>query len=167
MRFRSTQHILEPVFSECTQPKPITKGMRSSILQGLCAAGLICSCIRPVLAKPYPAPAPAPAPANRRFDYVIVGAGPGGLVMANRLSENPRVSVAVIEAGTWAEDVIGNRSEVPAYDNSFLVTSLNATPSAVDWAFTTAPQGVSSSCRPWHSGRSPWKDKSLTRLTRA
>ena len=133
-------------------------GMRSSILQGLCAAGLICSCIRPVLAKPYP------APANRRFDYVIVGAGPGGLVMANRLSENPRVSVAVIEAGTWAEDVIGNRSEVPAYDSSFLVTSLNATPLAVDWGFTTTPQVVSSSCRPCmpgharHSGRSPWED---------
>lgn len=135
--------------------------MRSSILQGLCAAAWICSCIRPVLAKPYP------APANRRFDYVIVGAGPGGLVMANRLTKDPRVSVAVIEAGTWAEDVIGNRSEVPAYDSSFLVTSLNATPSAVDWGFTTAPQVVSSSCRPCMPGipvARHVEGQSLTRL---
>ena len=99
--------------------------------------------MRTVLAKPYP----ALATPNRSFDYVIVGAGPGGLVMANRLSENPRVSVAVIEAGTWAEDVIGNRSEVPAYDSSFLVTSLNSTPSGVDWGFITTPQAVSLSCR--------------------
>jgi 4-pyridoxate dehydrogenase len=37
--------------------------------------------------------------AGKSFDYVIVGAGSAGCVLTNRLTEDPNVSVLVIEAG--------------------------------------------------------------------
>ncbi len=64
------------------------------------------------------------------FDYIIIGAGSAGCVLANRLSENPSIQVLLLEAG--GKD---NKFEihVPA-----AYSKLNK--SDVDWAFWTTPQ---------------------------
>ncbi|HAJ84685.1 MAG TPA: hypothetical protein DCM25_08000, partial [Rhodobacteraceae bacterium] len=36
---------------------------------------------------------------NRKFDYVIVGGGSAGCLLANRLSANPKNRVLLLEAG--------------------------------------------------------------------
>ena len=103
------------------------------------AAGLLLLCSTTISASPLV----SRSPQERVFDYVIVGSGPGGSVVANRLTEIPDVSVAIIEAGTWASDVTGNLSLVPGYDGYFLQKSVQSTPTEIDWGFVTTPQSVS------------------------
>ncbi|KAL4257902.1 GMC oxidoreductase family protein [Pleurotus pulmonarius] len=67
-----------------------------------------------------------------KFDFVIVGSGAAGNVLANRLTENPRISVLVLEAGGSNEGVLD--SEVP-----FFCPSLSPN-TPFDWNFTTTPQ---------------------------
>src|SRR5436853_415698 len=61
------------------------------------------------------------------YDYIIVGAGSAGCVLANRLTENLETSVLLLEAG-------GN-DDLPAIHDATAAPSLLQT--AVDWAYFT------------------------------
>ncbi|KAJ5767246.1 uncharacterized protein N7511_004862 [Penicillium nucicola] len=66
-----------------------------------------------------------------RYDFVIVGGGTSGLVVANRLSEMTGYTVAVIEAG---DSVLNNANvtDVSGYGRSFGTN--------IDWAYVTENQ---------------------------
>ncbi|KFA71274.1 hypothetical protein S40288_08485 [Stachybotrys chartarum IBT 40288] len=77
-----------------------------------------------------------PSPqAGQGFDYVIVGGGTAGLVLANRLTEDRHIRVAVVEAGTFPEDVAGNWTQVPGHAGNFIVGAPE-----MAWGFHTTPQ---------------------------
>jgi choline dehydrogenase len=73
------------------------------------------------------------------YDYIIVGGGTAGLVMASRLSENGSVSVAVIEAGGYYEQVDPNFRMTPALDGDGIGADPSST-NSIDWNFVTVPQ---------------------------
>ena len=64
------------------------------------------------------------------YDYVIVGAGSAGCVLANRLTEDPDVKVLLIEAGP--PDTKDNLHVPLGY--------LQLAKTDVDWDFSTAPE---------------------------
>jgi choline dehydrogenase len=86
---------------------------------------------------------------GKTYDYIVVGGGLAGLTVAARLSEDPDVTVAVIEAG---QDIYGphqSRFLTPSavlYD-SFLNTEY-------DWKYVTTPQaGLNQRTTPWARGK--------------
>ncbi|WP_300073926.1 choline dehydrogenase [uncultured Ruegeria sp.] len=68
-----------------------------------------------------------------KFDYVIVGGGSAGCVLANRLSEDPDKTVCLLEAGGGGDSIL---IRMP----SAVVAALPGRPKINNWAFETAPQ---------------------------
>lgn len=67
---------------------------------------------------------------NQAFDYIVIGAGATGCVVASRLSENPGINVLVLEAG--------DTDDKPAFRNSDLRSFFTgAWNTDADWQYMT------------------------------
>ena len=110
-----------------------------------------------------------PAGANRspvmqaaevRYDFVVVGGGTAGSVIAARLSQDERASVLLLEAGDGRAPAVG---AVPPPWPALLQTS-------ADWGDTTVPQAATGSRCPWPVGgyraaasrSTPWRSCAAT-----
>ena len=71
------------------------------------------------------------AAADRDFDYIVVGGGTAGCVLAARLSEDADRSVCLIEAG--------GSGRSPCVDIPAAIVRAQRTP-ALNWGYATAPQ---------------------------
>ncbi|GGC00507.1 choline dehydrogenase [Novosphingobium endophyticum] len=83
--------------------------------------------------------------AQTTFDYVIIGGGTAGCVLANRLSEDGRSSVLLIEGGHKGE---GFLNRVPA--SSFMLIGNPR----FDWIFPVAPDPtINDQVKTWSGGK--------------
>ena len=67
---------------------------------------------------------------NVEYDYIIVGAGTAGCVLANRLTEDPNVTVLLLEAGPVDSSYIPS---IPLAQSEILLSEM-------DWKYKTVPQ---------------------------
>ena len=75
---------------------------------------------------------------SHHFDYLIVGGGSAGCVLAARLSEDPNVSVALLEAGPADKSIL---IHVP------MGLAALAKVGSANWKFSTTPQpGLNGRC---------------------
>ncbi|KAK4702097.1 hypothetical protein P7C70_g4129, partial [Phenoliferia sp. Uapishka_3] len=81
---------------------------------------------------------------NNTFDYIIVGGGTAGLVLANRLSETEGIKVVVVEAGGDYEGDPLKKAivDIPGLDAEGAGADITAPANmlSIDWGFSTVPQ---------------------------
>ncbi|VDI62882.1 Hypothetical predicted protein [Mytilus galloprovincialis] len=70
-------------------------------------------------------------PLEQYYDYIVVGSGSAGGIIATRLTEDPAVSVLLLEAG--GSDLENEQTQIP-------LTAGNLLRSKYDWNFKTVPQ---------------------------
>nr|XP_019931011.2 glucose dehydrogenase [FAD, quinone]-like [Aedes albopictus] len=82
------------------------------------------------------------------YDFIVVGAGPAGIVIANRLSENPAVTVLLLEIG---------KAEIPLLQQ---VPGVFFTQAATDYNYAYVTERQKKACLglvdrrcAWHQGR--------------
>lgn len=89
---------------------------------------------------------PVKADMPESVDFIVVGGGQSGLVVASRLSEDPNKTVLVIEAGS-------NRKGDPRINTPGLMTTLYDDPE-YDWKSMTVPQeNVNNRSIAWPRGK--------------
>ncbi|KAI0298456.1 hypothetical protein B0F90DRAFT_1732646 [Multifurca ochricompacta] len=107
-------------------------------------AVLAFSLLQPALGAIYTDPSQLPS--SNKYDYIVIGAGVGGGVIASRLSENSCAKVLVIEAGP--SDIGIESLQIP-----FLCVGL-APNTPLDWNYTSIPQpGLNGRSIPYPRGR--------------
>ncbi|XP_044263943.1 glucose dehydrogenase [FAD, quinone]-like [Tribolium madens] len=82
-------------------------------------------------------------PREREYDFIVLGAGSAGCVLANRLTEIPSWSVLLLEAGDEEPEV----ADVPAFAPALQQSS-------IDWGFSTQPDP--NSCLARQNGQCSW-----------
>lgn len=115
-----------------------TRSESCALIKAICPLNILVFIMAPANAQ-----SPADAPQSIRtasieefrsknYDYVICGGGTAGLVVAARLTENPEVRVAVLEAGKY-------RRDDPLIDTPAAFPQLAGNPE-YDWGLKSQPQ---------------------------
>ncbi|KAJ7698218.1 aryl-alcohol oxidase [Mycena olivaceomarginata] len=106
----------------------------------------------------------AELPRNQSFDFIVVGGGNAGNVVANRLTENPDFSVLVLEAGPSYEidptlhkqflSRIHSPEGLLNYTVPFFAVFARMYPNPRDWNYTVTPlPGLNGRIPPFPRGR--------------
>ena len=106
---------------------------------GILSAGTICR-----LLSWNPSQLPYQPITASSYDYIIVGAGSAGCVLANRLSENPNITVLLVEAGQPDDKL---EIKIP-------LAHFELQKSEVDWQYLSTPQRKT--CQLHQEQRSCW-----------